>query len=428
MFWQISIRIATFAAFGLLFALPVDADLVRLVGGGQIRGQVHPDSLSGELDDVIVRTLSGSQVTIARDHVELIKQRSLSVEDYETRARSIEHTVEAHLELAEWCRVNGLPDQRHEQLELLLDLDPDHADARRILGHVKYHGEWMTRHEWMTARGYVKHGGRYVTQQELDLLEKSDAEREAEQAWYPKVRLWFTWATGRNSQRAAEGLTNLSAITDADAVPALINFMGSHESDGVRMKFVEILSNVPGDKPVGPLAGRSLFDEDEQVRVAARRGIDPAQYERALEFYVPELRNDSNTIVQRAAAAIGEFGNMDTVPYLIEALVTTHKWKIQVPANTSMSFGTGPGGQVSMNNGSLSGLLPAEVEGLARTGQLPYGAIVQQPFQRQRMQTLTIKGDVKNSEVLAALKRITEQDFGYNEREWQIWWETRSSS
>lgn len=400
------------------------ADLVRLRNGGQVRGQVQ----SADEAVVVVRTLLGGTVSLDREEVELIERRSLLVEDYETRAQRTPDTVDAHWELAEWCKARGLKEQREEQLQLLLDIHPDHAEARRILGHIRHNGEWLTRDEWMTARGYVKHGGRYITPQERDLLLKSEAERAAETAWYPKIRLWFNWMTGRHPQRAQEGRANLAAVDDADAVPAIVNFLGEHADDNVRLLCVQMLGRLPGPKPVEPLVERSLFDGSHAVRSAARQAIKPEQYGYALEYYVPELRNGSNAIVQRAAAAIGEMGDITVVPYLIEALVTRHKWKVEVPAGATASFGMTPNGQVGLA-GVPSGFLPAEVETLARTGQLPYGAIILPPrFQPRTTRIVTIKGDVKNEEVLAALKKLTGEDFGYNRRAWEVWWQTKAKS
>jgi len=123
-------------------------------------------------------------------------------------------------------------------------------------------------------------------------------------------------------------------------------------------------------------------------------------------------------VVQRAAVAIRDIGDMTAVPYLIGALVTRHRWKVEVPQSPSVA--------VIGGNGSW---LPPEVEGLARTGQLPYGAIVIPPATQPRTtRTVTIKGDVKNAEVLAALKKITGQDFGYNKRAWEAWWQTQANS
>src|SRR5262249_20188244 len=139
-------------------------------------------------------------------------------------------------------------------------------------------------------------------------------------------------------QRAAEGRARFAALTDPDAVPAIVNFLGGHSDGGVRMLSVQLLARLPGPKPVEPLVRRSLYDSEHEIRIAAREAIKADQRSRALEFYVPELRNESNTVVQRSAVAIREIGDIKVVPYLIAALVTSHTWKFEVPASPTASY------------------------------------------------------------------------------------------
>jgi hypothetical protein len=422
-----AIRTCLFATgLCLVVAARTSADVVMLKNGGQIRGKLETDE---DAPTLIVRTLLGGTVSLDRSSVENIERRSLLIEEYESRARDVAGTVEARWALAEWCKSNSLKEQREEQLQMLLDVDPDHADARRILGHMLHHGTWMTRDEWMTSRGYVLHNGKYVTQQELDLVLKSEGERAAETAWYPKVRLWSSWMSARNPERVAEARANFAALTDPDAVPAIVNFLGDDSDSDVRMFCVQLLGQMPGPKPVAPLVKKSLFDDEHSVRIAARNALRKDQYSLALEHYVPELKHESNAVVQRAAVAIRDMGDMTAVPYLIAALVTRHRWKIEVPSAPGPSVGLTADGQVGMTDAS-SGWLPPEVQGLAATGQLPYGAIiVPSGFEAPRPKTkITIKGDVKNADVLAALKKITGQDFGYNKRQWEAWWQTQANT
>lgn len=417
---------------GVLLISPAGlrGDVIRLKNGGEVRGLVERSNLGVNQPRVVIQTLSGGRVVVGRDDVEFVSPRSLKVEEYETRARSLPDTVEAHGELAEWCRKNLLKDQRTEQLEAILDLDSGHPETHKALGHVLQNGSWLTRDEWMASRGYIKYKGRFVTQQELDLLEKSAAEREAEREWFPKVRLWFGWASGSNVERQSDGINRLRSIDDSNAVPALTNVMGKHRDDDVRLLYVERLGAMQGPKPVRLLVERSLLDEDQEVRGTARGGIKPDQFELALDYYVPELKHDSNSVVNRAAAAIERMGDINVAPYLIEALVTEHKWKAQVPVHSASTVGMSSDGQVGMlapSTISGAGMLPADVEVALRTGQLPYGAIVvPPPGMRPRTRTVTYKADLKNEQVLSALQKITGQDFGYNKRDWQVWWATRS--
>ena len=58
----------------------------------------------------------------------------------------------------------------------------------------------------------------------------------------------------------------------------------------------------------------------------------------------------------------------------------------------------------------------------------PRPIVIPPATQARTTRTVTIKGDVKNAEVLAALKKITGQDFGYNKRAWEVWWQTQANS
>ena len=82
--------------------------------------------------------------------------------------------------MADWCRDHNLPAQRKTHLERVLQLDPDQADARRLLGYRKVKDKWMTLEEEMADKGYVKRcdGTRWMTQQDAEL---HDSRRQATQ-------------------------------------------------------------------------------------------------------------------------------------------------------------------------------------------------------------------------------------------------------
>ncbi len=391
-------------------------DLIRLKNGGEIRGKVEGKEVSSRVPEVTIETWTGTRITLRSESIEFVTPRSMAHEEYETRSRSITHTVDAHWELAEWCRTERLMSQRAEQLEQLLELDPEHEAAHRGLGHTIREGQWMTRDELMTSRGYIKHKGRYVTQQELDLIEKSDQERKAEQAWFPKVRLWFNWAGGTDPDRRNDGLRQLAGIDDPDAVPALESQLAQHEDATVRMAFVKILKSMAGPKPVRPLVERSLADPDDGIRYAAVEAIQADQHPRAAQFYAGALQDELNITVCRAAEALGRIGTSAEIDDLIAALVTTHQYRVQV-RDPGVTMVSGAGG-----TGMSGGTLPSDVEAGLLTGQYPYGAIHVTPPIMNRTRTVKVKRDEQNLQVWRALKKLTGQDFGYDERSWSLWW------
>jgi hypothetical protein len=403
--------------------VPVHADLVRLNNGGEIRGSfVDPPSrrLSSEVSIV---TLTGASVVISRDELEFATPRSIKHELYESKSRDLPDTVDAHWELAEWCREQRLTRQRDEQLEAILRIDSDHVEAHKALRHTFQNGRWMTHDQLMTSRGYIRHNRKWVTQQELDFLQKTESERQAELAWYSRVRLWLGWATERQDKRKLDGITKLRGITDPDAIPALRQFLGDHQNRAVRLMFVRILVQLPGSKPLRPLVERSLEDSDATVRTEAVAGIKQVDYQDAAEIYVQALKHDLVVVVRRAALALRTVGTKAVVDELIDALITQHQCRVTV-AIQDPSYALGSDGSIGFSNNPT---LPPDVEVALRTGQLPYGAVVVPPKRATRAKTITCQREERNPEVRATLRELTGQDFGYNERSWHLWWAAQQS-
>ncbi len=397
--------------------VPGHCDLIKLKQGGEIRGKLQ--KLASESGAVrIIETLTGGKIAVASQHIEFITNRPLSVEEYESRCNSIADTVEAHLELANWCSENHLTSQRHAELEKVLLLEPDHAKARAALGYTLRDGEWMTRDELMRKNGYIKYKGRYVSTAELELLEKNEAELAEERKWFKKVKLWLTLMNSNDAQLQQEGLKNIQTIKDPFAVSALARQMGKHENYLVRSLLVVTLSQITGDKPLRPLAELALTDPVQAIRKSALQALSKRDVSQAIVYFIEALKNRSNQIVQRAGEGLEVIGDESVVPELISALITSHTYRVRVPDTTSTySFGT---------NGSFGNtgvVLPPDIEAGLLAGRYPNGVIVlpsQQP--RVPMRTVSVKHSHQNEAVLSALQQITQQNFGYNQRLWQLWW------
>lgn len=400
-----------------VFQVPGNCDLIKLKAGGEIRGKLQRhDSDSDEIR--IIETLSGSRIAVAARQIEFVTNRPLSVEEYETRSRQIANTVQEHLELAEWCSENHLISQRHEELEKVLLLDPDHAKARAALGYTNRDGEWMTRDDVMRKNGYIKYKGRYVSTAELELLEKNEADIAEERKWFKKIKLWLTLMNSNDVQSQQDGLKNIQSINDPFAVAALARLMGKHDNYLVRSLLVTTLSQITGDKPLRPLAELALSDPLQAIRESALQALSRRDASQAIVYFIEALKNRSNLIVRRAGEGLKVIGDESVVPELISALVTSHTYRVRVPDTTS-TYSFGANGTF----GNTGVVLPPEIEAGLLAGRYPNGVIVlpsQQP--RVRMRTVSVKHNHQNEAVLSALQEITQQNFGYNQRLWQLWW------
>ncbi len=391
------------------------ADLIRLKSGGELRGEIPFEKGATSGPEVTITTLTGTQVVVAQDQIEFVTRRPLKFEEYETRAKRTPITIEAQWKLAEWCREHNLRSQRKAHLDHIIKLDPDHEKAHYGLKHTKVDGVWMTREERMTSQGYVKHKGKWMTPQEVELTEKTEAEREREEKWFQQVHLWKYWLTGSHAGRSRDALQTLRELKNPDAVAALVKNFQDEEDKRLRSMYVAILANIPGPKPVAALVTQSLHDVDYEIRYASLNSIKPEQYEAAVPLYIRELKNSVNAVVGRAGQALGRMADDRAVPQLIEALITTHQYQVRVPVPGSPGFLANGGG---MTNGGVS--LPPQVAIGLRTGQYN-GVIINQPQTPQQTKVVTIEREEQNREVLEALQKITGKNFGYNERTWKLW-------
>jgi hypothetical protein len=397
----------------------VRADAIFLSRSGALRGTITRDEPTE--DTVQITLLNGASVTVDRARVGEIVKQPLKIEEYEVKAHSVENTLEAQWALAEWCREKNLDKQRAVHLEAVLKFDPEHKRAHYGLGHTQFDGEWLTKAEYEQRRideGFVKFDGKWVPADQLDSIQAKAKRTKSELAWFSKVRLWLNWATGNHKERAADGLANLRNVTSPDAIPALIQFLGKSQRADVRQAFVDILARIGSEKGVPSLTTLAIRDGVKEIREKALESIPDEYASLGQSILIRGLRDKENVIVKRSAIALGRKGDEKAIPALIRSLVTTHGYKIQVPVQ-GYSFGS---------DGSFGGAgdrfgLPPEIAIGLRTGRydrvdiIPYpgnavGATKVVPFQLSH----------QNQESLATLRKLTKQDFGYDETRWLRWW------
>jgi len=389
------------------------ADIVRLSGQGEIRGKV----LKNDDSVVVVETPSGAVIEIDPASVLFVTKRPEIVESYETRAKMTPMNVKAQWDLAEWCRRNRLKDQRKQHLQNVVVIEPDHKKARGALNHVQHKGQWVPRHQSMIDKGFVKHRGRYITRQELELIEKSNTQIEAEKKWLKQIRTWMKQIKGRDVNKSRQTLAEIKSLRDPDSIHGLARVLSNDPDPRARALYIEILSGIPGEKPVEHLVNQSLRDVKNNIRDMAVDAISPQMREKAVSHYVQSLYDPSNLVVRRAGTLLGQLGENSIVPQLIGALVTRHRYRVRVPDNgQTISFG------VDGSFGGTGPVLPLNIEILLRTGQLQNGVIVLPEQRPVATKVVSITHSHQNVEVLRTLEKLTGASFGYDQRTWRLWW------
>lgn len=389
------------------------ADLIRLKSGDVLRGRMVSVPEPDQPGPLRIQLLDGTAREVLRDEVAELIERPVKVEEYELRAAGQSDTLDAHWKMAEWCRGQGLTEQRKGHLERVLSFAPEHRQAHYGLGHTLQGGLWLTRAQYeqrQRDQGLVEYNGKWVPVDKLAGMQARDAQTKAQLDWYPQVRIWLKWLKGSEPRRAADGLANLRGVRSPDAVPALTQFLGKDSRADVRALLITIVRQIEGEPAATLLAMLALRDEDMLNREAALKSLPEEHYGRTQTVFIEALRDSRNVFVRRAGEALGRTGDEAAIPALIRALNTTHQYRIQVPVE---GYGGSP----------VVSMIPPEIEAGIRTGVFENVTLVPHPAgPRIALKEIQVPVTHQNAEVLTALKHLSQADFGFNERAWIRWW------
>lgn len=201
-------------------ATPLAADTIHLKNGGTIEGKI----LSRTEDGVEIQ-LGRSRVVVAQARIQRIELGPAPWDVYRERAAAIEAgDLDAHLALALWAKERSLPDEADEQFERVLAIDPDHGEARRLLGHRKVGDRWMTGDEYrehMRSTGHVYRDGRWVDAEEIRAQEEEKARARDQRRLQLQVNHLVRLMGAASVAVADKAYRDLVALADLHAIPGL---------------------------------------------------------------------------------------------------------------------------------------------------------------------------------------------------------------
>jgi hypothetical protein len=370
------------ALFSAAAASHLPADILVLESGGQIEGEwVNRDEQP--LTKYEVRR-GGVTMTVPVGLVrEAIRQAPAELE-YARRAPAAADTVEGQWELAEWCRKNALARQREVHLRRVVELNPNHQQARHALGFQFLKGEWITRSDARRNEGYELYRGKWRLPQEIEILETRARTELAEKEWLTRLRRWRRDLDDRERGRSA--YESLSAIDDPIAVRPIGEVFARERVRSVKSLYADILARIKTKEAIDVLVERTLGDADEEVFYYCVAQLANLKVPHIADPFVAALKDNDNRKVSRAAAALAQLADKSVISPLIEALVTRHTRIIDTGEYTSTAFGQA---------------VTAMQKGNGRELQVFH---------------------VHNQPVLDALSKLTGADFGFDKRAWRYWY------
>jgi hypothetical protein len=123
------------------FCVVATADEVKLNNGRTVVGIARHE----EPNRVVVESRFGD-LRFPADEVQAIQPGRTDIHEYKERFDAIQGGCPSAADvftLAQWAQERGLVRYVHPLLTQTLELDPEHAEARRLLGYVQFEGNWM---------------------------------------------------------------------------------------------------------------------------------------------------------------------------------------------------------------------------------------------------------------------------------------------
>ena len=159
---------------GLLLASGASADIVHLKDGRKVEGTVVEQTDK----KVVVQTKFGVNEFKASE-VERVEEMATPKEEFKKRLAAAEGDAGAIYKLYVWAKGQGLKSDAKKALREVVKIDPDHENARKLLGYVKFGDRWVSEKEKakleadavrkeMEAKGLVLHKGEWITPEEKE--------------------------------------------------------------------------------------------------------------------------------------------------------------------------------------------------------------------------------------------------------------------
>jgi hypothetical protein len=411
------------------------ADVIVLRGGGQVTGKVRPDPQNK--DRVQVWLLQGRKpLSLLKSQIVEVTPKASPLDTYFEKLSKVTATAQAEYELALWCEQNKLNDLARQHFEAALVADKSFVPAHKKLGHVFHDGYWLSRDDLNAVQGLVKYKGRWISTEERAKHQAEEAATATQNTWIRRIKILRQAIVNGPENRRREAEVQLMAIRDAEAVMPLLRVFGNDEPE-MRILLAHVLSKIEGKEATFALVKQMLAEPTEAVRPVIFDKLKSRDDPAVVIQLVRALTAADIQVINRAAWTLGNLEAVEVVPRLIPALLSYEQRIVTPPIEGSTVLASGMSGLVpiahSPNFNNMAFMTPPVVS----AGAVAYG-VTSGPTYGPGATSLAVGGPAggltirapeprvvtytfRNTEVLAALQKLTGQDFGYDIASWKHW-------
>jgi hypothetical protein len=299
---------------------------------------------------------------------------------YARRRADAPKTVAGQMALAGWCRKQDLYAQERAHLAQVLEINPNHADARERLGFRQVQGRWITEQQIQDTN----------RQQRLQL--------QALTAWRPQiVKLRNELLAGDQRERQlAESV--IRTISDPEAIPALEAVL-SNQSEAAAEMVLDALANMDHQQAALSLSRHAVMSPWEEIRIKAARALSDRPY----DHFVPALLSSMFTPVS-SHVMIGE-GPRGTLMYRHSFVREAQDQNQVLVLDTVYQRISQPGGNA------------------AETASRTFANATREALLREvGVARQNLASSQTNSRIAQALSLATGQQAGSAPQDWWNWW------
>ena len=180
--------------------------------------------------------------------------------EYNGRRVKTAVAVVPQYKLALWCEEKGLHDEARAHLATVVRLDPNHAEAWKLLGYKKVGNRWTTEAQAVAAKS------------------EHDLQQAADKLWKSKLEKLRDSLANRGKR--AETERSLAEITDPRAVPMIWRIL-VEKGDANQLQAVQLLGQIDAIEASRGLATLAVFSKKSEVRRRATETLkrrDPREY------------------------------------------------------------------------------------------------------------------------------------------------------
>lgn len=240
--------------------------LLAVVLAGLLTGSIiYAKEKSQPLDAAAGRVL-WKETLLSPEEVADRAKTDAVLAQYEKLRSAAENTAADQLKLAAWCKQKQLVEQERAHLTRVIEIDPSHAEARRLLGYKLVAGQWLSRDEMTRSQARARAAAAAFKRYSKPLSSIANG---------------LTSASEKSRQAAKQRLLQ---IADPAAIPVMEAAL-KNAAEPAGLALVEALSKMTSPDASVTLARVAVETESRDVRDAAVKRLKEIAY----DYYVPVL-------------------------------------------------------------------------------------------------------------------------------------------